>query len=196
LYQSAVIDNASLIYLSHLHKGRPFFHYLKSLFHTVYFPSEIVKEYARGAEKEPHRDWIIKRLKPEQGFYRYCATYDSIVMAMIQHRNGIDKGEAEAYAQLKKVNAHLIISDDRRFTAEIKKLDGTVRVYNTIHLVCWLDMLGFIPNWQEIIVHLYNLRNFTSKELRTAYIYVAAGLGIGLEKSALSKKCSLSKLLK
>ena len=195
MYQSAVIDNASLIYLSHLHKRKSFFHYLNNLFHTIYFPSEVVKEYARGSAKEPHREWILQRLNPEQGFYRLCNTYDSFVMITVENYKGIDKGEAETYAQLKKVNAHLIISDDKPYINALKQLDSSIKVYSTLHLICWLEVSGLIPNWLELIREIHKIRPFQSKELREAYLEVAQKLGLSILKKEISKKCSLSKIL-
>lgn len=195
MYQTAVIDNASLIYLSHLHKSKSFFHYLPNLFNTVYFPSEVVKEYSKGSVKEPHRDWILQRLKPEQGFYRYCTTYDSIVMAMVQGKKGMDKGEAEAYAQFVKVNAHLIISDDKPFIEALKKVNAGVKVYSTLHLICWLEHSKFIPDWYGLVKEVHRVRPFKSKELREAYLEVAEQLGLSISKKNISLKCSLSKIL-
>lgn len=194
--QTAVIDNASLIYLSHLHKKKAFFHYLCNIFSTIYFPSAVVNEYARGTAKEPHREWIIQRLKPEQGFYRLCTTYDSFVMITVENYKGIDKGEAEAYAQLKKVNAHLIISDDKAFIDALKQLDSGIRVYTTLHLVCWLEHARLLPDWKEIINDLYQLRPFKSGELRQAYEQLAEKLGLNISKKQVSEKCSLSKIIK
>ncbi|MFD2918103.1 hypothetical protein ACFS6H_00200 [Terrimonas rubra] len=195
MHQSAVIDNASLVYLSHLHKRKSFFYYLQNLFHTIYFPSEIVKEYARGSAAEPHREWILQRLHPEQGFYRHCNTYDSIVLMTLETQKGIDKGEAEAYAQLKKVNAQLIISDDKPFIAALKQLDSTIRVYTTLHLICWLEHLKFIPDWNALVKELCQLRPFSSKDLREAYLQIAGQLGLDIPKKTVSLKCSLSKIL-
>lgn len=195
MYQSAVIDNASLIYLSHLHKTKSFFHYLHHLFHTIHFPSEVVREFARGAAKEPHRQWILERLNLEQGFYRLCNSYDSIVMAFVENEKGIDKGEAETYAQLKRVNAHLIISDDKKFVSALKKLDRNVKVYGTLHLACWLELVSLIPNWHGLLKEIHQLRPFQSKELREAYLELAEQLGLSVGKREISKKCSLSKIL-
>jgi predicted nucleic acid-binding protein len=195
LLKTAVIDNASLVYLSHLHKRKSFFHYLQNLFHTVYFPTEVVKEYGAGLEKEPHRQWILERLKPEQGFYRYCTVYDSIVMAIIDGYNGMDKGEAEAYAQLKKVNAHLIISDDKPFVEALKQLDKGIKVYSTLHIICWLEHSKLIPDWNNLIKEIHKIRPFKSGELREAYLQVAEQLGLNISKKIVSLKCSLSKIL-
>jgi predicted nucleic acid-binding protein len=178
-----------------LHKKKSFFHNLSNLFHTIYFPSEVVIEYAKGAEKEPHREWILSRLNPEQGFYRLCNTYDSIVMITVQNYKGIDKGEAEAYAQSKKVDAHLIISDDKAFNKSLKQLDSGVRVYSTLHLICWLEFSGFISNWNDLIKEIYQLRPFKSKELREAYLEVSEKLGLAVDKKKMGTKCSLSKIL-
>lgn len=195
MYQTAVIDNASLVYLSHLHNRKPVFHYLNNLFNTIYFPSEVVKEYAKGAEREPHRQWILQRLKPEQGFYRLCNTYDSFVMITVENYKGIDKGEAETYAQLKRVQAHLIISDDKDFTAALKELDSSIKVYNTLHLICWLHVAGLLPDWESMIKNLHQLRSFKSKELREAYIEIIQKFGLSVSKKEISAKCSLSKII-
>jgi predicted nucleic acid-binding protein len=195
LFQTAVIDNASLVYLSHLHKSKPFFHYLSSLFNTIYFPSEVVREYAIGSAKEPHREWILQRLKPEQGFYRLCTSYDSFVIVAVQNYKGIDKGEAETYAQLKKVNAHLIISDDKPFIAALKQLDSGIKVYTTIHLICWLEHSKLIPDWNSLIKEIHAIRPFKSKELREAFLQVAEQLGLDISKKTVSSKCSLSKIV-
>jgi predicted nucleic acid-binding protein len=195
LYQTAVIDNSSLIYLSHLHKSKPFFHYLNSLFHTIYFPSEVVKEYARGSAKEPHRGWILERLNPEQGFYRLCSTYDSFIMIIVENYKGIDKGEAETYAQLKKVNAHLIISDDKPFIKALKELDSGIKVYSTLHLICWLHVIGLLSDWENIVRNLYKLRPFKSAELREAYTTIIEKFSLSITKKEISKRCRLSKIV-
>ena len=194
MYLSAVIDNDSLVNLSCLHKTKPFFHYLNNLFDTVYFPSEVVKEYSVHAAIEPHREWILQRLKPEQGFYRYCTTYDSIVMAMLQNRKGIDKGEAETYAQLKKVKAHFILSDDKAFGRALKILDSGIRVYTTLHIICWLEHLKLIPDWNSLVKELSRVMGFKSKELREAYLQTAEQLGLTVVKKEMSKKCSLKQI--
>ena len=195
MLQSAVIDNASLIYLSHLHREKAFFQYLRNLFSTIYFPSEVVIEYARGAAREPHREWVLQQLRPDYGFYRSCYSYDSIVLAMIATKKGFDKGEAEAYAQLGKVNAQLIISDDKAFIEALKQLNSGIRVYTTLHLICWLEHAKLLPDWKEMIQALFLLRPFKSSELRQAYLQLAERLGLNISKKEVSAKCSLSKII-
>lgn len=196
MFQSAVIDCASLVYMSHLQKQKPFFQYLHSLFHTLYFPSEVINEYAFGLNLEPHRNWILQRLKPEQGFYRHCNSYDSLIMSFITNQKGIDKGEAEAYAQLKKVNANLIISDDKIFIKAIKELDATIKVYTTVQIICWLEHIHLISDWKSQIKAIHLLRPFSSKELRQAYILMAENLGLQIKKTEISSKCSLVNILR
>ena len=133
---SAVIDNSSLVYLSHLHESNYIFNYLTNLFRTIYIPAQVVLEYQEGLIKEPHRGRILNRLNPDRGFFRFCNRYDSIVLAMIRDYKGIDKGEADTYAQLRKVNAHFIISDDKPFIKAMLKLDKTTRIYSKLHLLC------------------------------------------------------------
>jgi predicted nucleic acid-binding protein len=195
LRPTAVIDNASLVYMSHLHHRKPFFDYLRNIFYTLYFPTEVVSEYKLGAEKEPHREIIIEKIKPEAGFWRFCTSYDSFVMAMIQNQEGIDKGEAESYAQFRKVNAHFIISDDNNFTKAINKLDPYIKVYSTLHIICWLDVAGYLPDWQNRIKDLHQLRPFKSAQLRAAYLTIIEKFGLAITGKEVSNKCSLSKIL-
>ncbi len=195
MYQTAVIDNASLVYLSHLHKTKPIFDSLKNLFSTIYFPLEVVREYAIGAVKEPHREWILERLNPEQGFYSHCSSYDSITLSMVTDFNGIDKGEAEAYAQLRKVNANFIISDDKQFISALNKLDRNIKIYTILHLICWLDQLKLILDWNSLIKDLYIVRKIKSNELIKAYKEVAEKFSLDINKKILSERCSLSKIL-
>lgn len=195
MFKTAVIDSASLIYLSHLHRHKPFFHYLESLFQTIYLPKEVVREYATGSANEPHREWILQRVKPERGFYRLCTSYDSFVLITAEKFKGIDKGEAETYAQLRKVNAHLIISDDKLFINALKHLDSGIKVYTTLHLICWLEQSKLLPDWNSFVKEIHKVRPFKSKELREAYLQVAKQLGLGISKKVVSAKCSLTKIL-
>ncbi len=195
MQRTAIIDNSSLVYLSRLNKHLPIFNFLNNLFHTLYFPSEIIKEYGNGALKEPHRIKIIDKLNPDQGFYRHCNTYDSLVMVMITNQKGIDLGEAEVYSQYKKVNAHLIISDDKPFTNAITKLDKHAKIYTSLHLICWFELNGFVTNWMEIVKEIHKIRPFHSHELRTAYMEVNKMLGLEVSKKMISNKCSLTKIL-
>lgn len=192
---SAVIDNSSLVYLSHLHTRKSFLHYLQSLFHVIYFPTEVVNEYVKGSDREPFRIQLIERLKPEQGFYRLCTSYDSLVFEMVKDYNGIDKGEAEAYAQFKKVQAQIIISDDRKFESAIGKLDSGIRLLNSMHILCWLELANFIPDWTFFINHLHTIRPFNSKDLKRCYMQVASQRGIKVSSKKVSEKCNLKRIL-
>lgn len=195
MLRTAVIDSSSLIYLSHLHKSKPIFHYLQSLFYTIFFPSEVIDEYVIGSVKEPHREWILQRLKPDQGFYRFCNSFDSIILNTVTGFKGIDKGEAETYAQFKKVQANLIISDDKPFTEAVRQLDSGLRVYSTLHLICWLEHANLIPEWNCLVKELHKIRPFKSKELREAYLKVAEQLGLYIPKKIVSSKCGLKRIM-
>ena len=131
MFTTAVIDNSSLVYLTRLHSISPFFDKLKDILHTLYIPLEIKNEYATGAYKEIEREWILQRLNTEQGFFRLCLSYDSIVLTTVVKHKGIDKGEAEVYAQMLKVETPLIISDDKPFINALLELNKGVIIYNT-----------------------------------------------------------------
>ncbi len=191
---SAIIDNTALVYLTHLHDKRSFLN-LRSLFDTVYVSVEVKNEYAKGAALDINRNWLLKRLHLEQGFFRLCTVYDSFAMVAVTGFKGMDRAEAESYAQLKKINAEIIISDDEGFTTALGILDPYIKVYNTLHLICWLDKQSLVPEWNELIKQIHSIRPFKSAELHKAYHDILKRFGISESKKSISKKCSLKSIL-
>jgi predicted nucleic acid-binding protein len=195
LNYSAIIDNTALVYITQLHKKEPIFDKLRNILRTLYIPLAVKDEYQMGIRNEVEREWILSRLSLEQGFYRLCSTYDSVSLAFIKDIKGIDNGEAEAYAQYLKVQANFIISDDKAFISSITKQYPTVKIFSTIHLLVWLELAGFISDWNILINLLFGVRKFNSKQLREAYIDVSKILGINVDSKLLSKKCSLKAII-
>lgn len=192
---SAIIDNTALVYLTSLHHGKTsFLDNLRNLFSAIYIPMEVKNEYARGAITQPDRNWLLDRLKPHGGFFRLCTAYDSFAMVLVDGFKGMDRGEAESYAQLKRISANIIVSDDKRFVKALETLDPTIRVYSTLHIICWLDLLSLGIKWAEIIPKIHDVRKFESADLRKAYNDMLKILGLNLSKKEISKKCSLKKL--
>jgi predicted nucleic acid-binding protein len=193
---SAVIDNTALVYVTQLHDKRSFFDQFKNIFHTLYIPMSVKNEYEKGLSLEPNRSWLLDRLKPDQGFFRLCTSYDSFTLLLVDRFKGMDKGESESYAQFKKISAQLIISDDKAFAKALGKLDPGIKVYTTLHLICWLDILNYLlVEWNSIIKAIHPIRPFRSAELRSAYEDILRKLGIKLSKNTLDEKCSLKAIL-
>ena len=156
----------------------------------------VKNEYARGLAKEPARSWLLDRINIEQGFYRLCTSYDTFINILVEGSKGMDKGESESYSQFRKLSAQLLISDDKRFTKAVSQLDRSIKVYNSLHLICWLDILGYLPmDWNRIVKEIHGLRPFQSKDLREAYLEIASKTGVFLDKKKLSEKCSLKRIL-
>lgn len=193
---SAVIDNTALVYLTQLNHRRPIFDRLRSMIHTLYIPMAVKNEYEQGLGKEPARSWLLDRINTEHGFYRLCTSYDTFVNMEVQRVKGIDKGEAECYSQFKKISAQILISDDKGFTKAVGQLDLGIKVYNSLHLICWLDILEYLPTkWNSMIKDFHALRPFKSKDLREAYLEIASKTGVYLHRRKLSEKCSLKGIL-
>lgn len=156
----------------------------------------VKNEYARGLTQEPTRSWLLDRLNTEQGFYRLCTSYDTFINILVEKSKGMDKGESESYSQFKKLSAQLLISDDKRFTKAVHELDKGIKVYNCLHLICWLDILGYLPmEWTTIVKVVHGVRPFKSKDLREAYLEIASKTSVPLDKKKLNEKCSLKKIL-
>ena len=166
------------------------------MFHTLYIPMAVKNEYELGSAMEPARTWLLNRIKIEDGFYRLCTSYDTFINIEIQRSKGMDKGESESYSQFKKLSAQILISDDKPFTKAVGQLDRGIKVYNSLHLICWLDILGYLPtDWTSMIKQLHRVRPFRSKDIREAYLDIASKVGVPVDKKKLSEKCSLKGIL-
>lgn len=190
---TAVIDNATLVNLTKL-KHHNIFNSLRNLFSQIHIPQEVRKEYEVQLSRYPERVWVLERLRLNEGFYSFCTRYDSIMLTVLNGKIGIDKGEAEAVAQHRTVNAHYILSDDIRFKDAIKDIDSRVKVLTTLHLIAMLDIRQLLINSQAIIKDLHSVHPFKSSNIRQAYIESASELGISINKRALNGKCSFKKL--
>ena len=113
---------------------------------------------------------------------------------MVNGKKDIDRGEAEVYAQQKKVNAHYIISDDIKFHKAIKAVDRNVKILTILHIIAMLDIRELLVNTNEIIKTLHLHYKFKSRQLRSAYIESANELGLDLPKSKLNYRCSFKQL--
>jgi len=193
MLRTAVIDNVTLVNLTKL-KQHNIFNAIRFLFSQIHIPQEVRREYEVQQAREPDRVWVLERLRPNEGFYSYCTRYDSATFTLLRGVKGIDKGEAEAVAQKRSVEAHYILSDDLRFQTAIKSIDSTIKIFTTLHIIAMLDIRELVANPESIVKTLHSVHPFKSSQLRTAYIESAKELGITLSKKVLSTKCSLTKL--
>ncbi len=193
MLRTAVIDNVTLVNLTKL-KQHDIFNAIRFLFSQIHIPQEVRKEYEVQLAREPDRAWVLERLMPNRGFYSFCTRYDSATFTLLRGVKDIHKGEAEAVAQKRSVEAHYILSDDLRFQTAIKNIDSTIKVFTTLHIIAMLDMRQLVTNPKSIIKTLHSVHPFKSRHLRTAYTESAKELGITLSKKVLNNKCSLTKL--
>ena len=193
MLRTAVIDNVTLVNLTKL-KQHDIFNAIRFLFSQIHIPQEVRKEYEVQLAREPDRAWVLERLRPNRGFYSFCTRYDSATFTLLRGVENIDKGEAEAVAQKRSVEAHYILSDDIKFQIAIKNIDSTIKVFTTLHIIAMLDIRQLIANPESIVKTLHSVHPFKSSQLRTAYTESAKELGITLSKKDLNNKCSLTKL--
>jgi len=134
-------------------------------------------------------------LQLDQGFYRLCTSYDSFVLSEINGFKGIDKGEAETYAQYRKIGAQFLISDDKKFINALSYLDQSIKVFTTLHLLSWLEILNYLEEWEKTLKTLYTVSKFSSKDIRLAYTDVLQRFGINKPKKEVNLKSSLKKII-
>ncbi len=155
---------------------------------------EVKTEYERVLAREPDRYWILERLRPDEGFYSLCSSYDSFTVDFYKTIKDIDGGEAEAAAQQNKIGANYVLSDDLRFQRAIKKIDPTFRVIATLHVIALLDLNKFLLDVKPLLRSHISKNPFSSSDLRKAYVDSAKELSIVLTKKDISKKCGVKEL--
>ena len=190
-----IIDSSTLIYYSSIQHTYQIWNLLRSLFPHILIPIEIKNEFARGAIKEPHRNVLLEKIRPDRGFFRLCTKYDSIAKAFLETAKGIDRGEAEAIAQQKSVSSSFFLSDDKRFHSAVKSMDKTARVISSLHVLALVDIQRLDPVPNHFIKELYSVWKFSSAEFREAYTQVADWYSLSLSKKEISKKTSLKGIL-
>lgn len=193
--RKVIIDTSVLICFTEIRRDVDVFGCLRSMFAQVLVPTEIKVEYERGTAKEPERNWLLEKLRPNVGFYALCTRYDSIVLAMLQNTNGIDAGEAEAVAQYNKAGAYYILTDDARFAKSVNQLHPEIKIISSLHIIALIDFLGLLPDCQLLKRMIHSKLHYKSKQLREAYVYIAKDLGLNVTGKNLSAKTSLKKIL-
>lgn len=76
-------------------------------------PEKVRIEYEKQRIREPKRNFILDKLRPNKGFWVLCKRYDSFSNVVLYKYEGIDNGELEIISQSKKTGTKLIISDDK-----------------------------------------------------------------------------------
>ncbi|MBL0745014.1 hypothetical protein [Chryseolinea lacunae] len=193
MQRTAIIDTTTLVSFTYL-KDLGIFHYLRSYFHRVHIPTKVKTEYEAMLGREPSREWVLERLRLNEGFYSLCTKYDLITLQIYKTVAGIDDGEAEAAAQQKVVGATYILSDDVIFSNALKQIDRHIKVITTLHVIALLDMNQLLSNRDEILRTFHRRRKFKSIHLRQAYTEIVAGLGLQMHKKVLNAKTSMKAL--
>jgi predicted nucleic acid-binding protein len=188
----AIVDNAALVNFTWL-KDHDIFDHLRLLFKRIHIPMEVKKEYEQMLKYESDRVWVLERLRPDEGFYSLCSSYDSLAVDLYKTIKGVDNGEAEAAAQQKKIGANYVLSDDKKFQKAIKFIDPTIKVISTLHVIALLDLNKFLPDPHILLKSLIQRHPFTASELREAYRDSAKELSVLLSKKEISQKCGIKR---
>ncbi len=192
--QIAVIDNDSLNFLTKTERSIPIFPILRSLFRGLYVPEEVKTEFERNMPQDAAHQRVLSQIRLSNSFLKLCSTYDIFSKILLEGVKDIDPGEAEAFAQYKKIQAHFIISDDRKFASAVRLQDPTVRIIDTVLLFAWLDQLALLSNPKAHLRALFQQRRFTPQQLRNAYKQAAGMLGKKFSNRELQRKTNFKLL--
>jgi len=182
-----IIDNDSLVNLTQLSKFN-IFNLLRSVFKQILIPEKVRIEYEKQRLKEPQREFILKKLRPNEGFWALCTRYDTLSSTLLYGYKDIHEGEAEIISQSEKTGIKLIISDDIRFKNACNKLNKPVWIYNTLFLLAVIDLHGFIQDDTSIFAKMYKTRPFKHDDLIFAYKEAARFFGLALKPFKISRK--------
>jgi len=185
-----VIDNSTLVSLTRLHDLQ-IFNLLRSIFRSIHIPGKIYQEFEKMVDHEPERKIVLDQIRLQgSGFLVYCNKYDTIAFEFLKTTKGIDEGEAEAAAQHQSLRSHFVLSDDKKFINAIRTHDPNVRVFTCLHVMAWLDCLGFLSVPGPYFNKLHKRIRFTNSQLQAAYVDINNYLGFSLSKKNIYKKVS------
>lgn len=191
---NAVIDNTVLVNLFEIQSIK-LINLLQNVFQRVYIPIEVKKEFAAQSHRFSERQIFIDKLRINYGFFRLCNNYDSLQLALLKTYKGINHGEAEATSQYMKINANLLLTDDKRFVKAIEEKNFPIRVGDTLFLLAILDIHQLLKlNRSNCFTELYNHHKFKSSTLREAYKKVNQYYEMGLSKKVINQKSSFKLL--
>lgn len=192
--QIAVIDNDTLNFLTKMERTLPVFPILRSVFQGLHIPTEVKTEFERNMPKDNAHLRVLERIRLSNSFLKLCTTYDIFSKILLEGVKDIDPGEAEAFAQYKKINAHFILSDDTKFALAVRQQDPTARVMDSVTLIALLDQMGLLKDPKNHLKALYKQRTFTPEKLRTAYKDAAWMQGKKLSNRELQRKTNFKSI--
>lgn len=192
--QIAVIDNDSLNFLTKMERSVLVFPLLRSVFQGLHIPAEVKTEFERNMPEDKAHQRVLQQIGLSNSFLKLCTTYDIFSKILLQGVKDIDPGEAEAFAQYKKIHAHFIISDDRKFAAAVRKQDPTIRIIDSVFLIAWLDQMSLLASPKTHLRALHQHRRFTPQQLRSAYKDAALMQGKKLKNRELQRKTNFKSL--
>ncbi len=167
-HKRIIIDN-SVLSLIPSFKSIKFYNQIKLLFSEILVPMEIKNEFAKQIGKHPERQIILDFLGLSNSFYKLCTTYDTVVFETIKTVKGIDKGEAEAVAQYKKIPVFGILSDDYTFWKAAQSANLSLRLFDSLYIFAMLDLQYYLPNRKDCFKEYHQMRKFDAPKLKTAY---------------------------
>ncbi len=188
-----IIDTQALVYLTAISKHYPIWDVLPMLFDRLLVPTEVANEFNAGSQIEPERVAVTDAI--DQGFLlEKCTRYDSLIVELYKSKQGIDPGEAEALAQQLEIDSNFIWSDDKKFKAQIEGQLLGVRVFNTVHIVAFLELNEFLPDYPSLVKAVHKVRKIKAKGFPHVYKTAAEYLGIKLSTSEIRQKTDFEAL--
>lgn len=184
---TVIFDNDALVNITKLYRLN-IFSLLRNIYNQILIPIEVKNEYEKQVGREPQRRFVINRLRPNEGFWALCTRYDTLSSVLLFSHRGIDKGEAEIISQAEKIIVPVVISDDKPFKEACDSLNKNIRIYNSLYVLAYLDLLDYLPDTNQFFNTLYNSPyGFTHQSFCEAYHNAAKQLGVPVSPQKVSK---------
>ncbi len=179
-----------------------------NLFNNILIPQAIASEiqsFPKGYELEAEQkmEYYFSRIRLGSKGLQLCTTYDSVVLSFIKDQQNVDNGEAEAIAQAQKRYIGLFFTDDDKCIRTLSPLYPNIRFVPTLYLIALLDVLGYLPNYDEVIREYFTYkplplqskaRKNEKEKFRSAYKNAVLHFNLSISKKDISKKTSLKRL--
>lgn len=192
----AVIDTDSLSNIVAIEGHVTILLQLRLLFSALHVPQKVKEEFLDGQHEidAKLRQRVLAWINGTNQFWIDCHKLDKLSTTTFDKHAKIHAGEKETFGQYKAINATYIISDDKDFKKLVETYFKEIKILNTIHILCYLHVLGYIDDWKKYITVLHRERPFKEYELKTAYEDILSMLRLNLEKRDLHNYYSFKKI--
>ncbi len=176
----AILDTSVLLVLYHLEK----LEYLNLFYRIVRVPRAVEEEFLNSSqiseqEKSKQYDFLTYMYEKHGAWFKPCNEYNTDLVKIYESEKGIDRGEAEVFAQNQVFgDTHELLLDEKRARSFAEK--SNYKFHGVLYILAIMDLRFKILDYFESVSKVKKeLKTFLSdKIIRAVYNQTKRELGL------------------